>query len=120
MRNAKAFFADLIKKPPILFPLVALFHVLAFAYSLWSVHDVPFPAIDWLQPLWMLCFTACWLAACDLRRWGALGYILFTTINIILRFAVKSPIEQDVLTNALFPADILFSFFIMFYFRRFR
>jgi hypothetical protein len=72
-----------------------------------------------MQPLLMLCYTVSWIFICDMKRWAALVYIALTTINLMLRFLVKSPVILNDLTDVLFPADVLFSFFLMFYFRQF-
>ncbi len=101
------------------FPLVALFHVGMLVYTVVQFTGEPFPSAIWVQPLWWLAYTVSWIFVCDMKRWAALVYIALTTLNLILRFVVKDTIWLNDFTDALFPADVLFTFFVMFYFRRF-
>ncbi len=41
--TCKVFLTDIIKKPPILFPLVGLFHILLLLWTIWGDHHEPFP-----------------------------------------------------------------------------
>ncbi len=107
-----------IQKPPALFPWVALFHIAMLLFSIWNYRTEPFPSMVWLQPLWMLCFTVSWIFICDMKRWAAMVYIGLTTLNLFLRFYLKDPMLLNNLTDTLFPIDILFTFFVMFYFRQ--
>lgn len=118
MRNIKTFIQDAVKKPPLLFPLVALFHFFALIFALWNVHSSPFGTLEWLQPLWILAYTICWVFICDMRKWAAIGYILLTSVDIILYVSRSSNIAASQLTM-LFPTDVLFCFFVLFYYRRF-
>jgi hypothetical protein len=112
------FLKRIIKKPPVLFPLVALFHIGFLLYSIYDYSSEPMGKI-WVQPLWLLCFTASWLFVCDMKKWAAVAYIVLTALNLVLRFVLKSPMDIVYFTDALFPADVLFSFFIFFYLRQF-
>jgi hypothetical protein len=119
VRNIKTFFKDIAEKPPLLFPLVVLFHLIMFLYTLWSVHDAPFPAMEWMQPLVTFVFLFFWVAACDLRKWGAFIYILITAADLLLLYVMKYPTYRYEITR-LAPEDAVFSFFLMFYYKRFR
>jgi len=112
-------FNRFIKKPPVLFPLVALFHIVMLGYSIWNYHTEPFPSIGWVQPLWMLCYTISWIFVCDMKRWAMYVYMGLTTLNLILRVYVTSPTLRSDFTDTLFPLDILFTFFLMVYYKRF-
>ncbi len=101
------------------FPIIGLFHVLWFAYTVWSDRNEPFPNIVWLEALWMVGYTAFWLAACDLRKWGAIGYILLTLLNASLYLAISNgKMSREYLSN-MFLLDGLFSIFLVFYYKRF-
>lgn len=102
-----------------MFPLVALFHVVMLLYGIWQYSTEPFPSAIWMQVLWMLLFTIAWVFICDMKRWAALLYIGLTITNILLRFFLTSSVDISNYTDAFFPADILFSFFILFFYRRF-
>src|SRR4051812_28888626 len=90
MRSFRELVIDVVKRPPILFPLVGLAHILWLLWTIWNDRYVPFGGIEWLQVLWLLGYTVCWLAASDMRKWGALGYMLLTLLNIILFLTVKN------------------------------
>jgi len=120
MRTAKVFFKDITHKLPLFFPLVALFHLFAFFYTFWNAHTEPFPSIVWLQTLWITAYTTSWIFICDKKRWAAWAYIGITSINIILILTVSSPGMRELVTNTIFPIDILFCFFILFYYKRFK
>ena len=118
MRSLKQLTTDLIKKPPILFPLVGLFHILWLLWTIWDDRSVPFPSIAWLEVVWMAGYITFWLAICDMRKWGALGYILLTIVNTSLYLAIRQhKIPQDYMSN-MFELDALFSFFALFYYKR--
>src|SRR5690242_18532794 len=85
-----SFFKRIFKKPPILFPLVALFHIAMLLFSIWNYSTEPFLSIAWVQPLWMLLYSLSWLFVCDMKRWAAYVYIALTTLNLMLRMALKS------------------------------
>ena len=119
MRSIKIFVTDIFKKPPLLFPLVAMFHVLLLIWLLWSDIGVHFPDPAWVEVLWMIGYTVFWLAACDLRKWGALGYIILTLLDAAIYLGVRNgKIPIDYLSN-MFLLDGLFSFFLIFYYKRF-
>ena len=120
MRNFKAFIIDITRKPPILFPLVALFHVLWFLWTLWDDRSTPFPGIEWLQVLWMAGYALFWIAASDLRKWGALGYIFLTLLNASLYLAIRNSKVSILYMSNMFLLDGLFSVFLVFYYRKFR
>jgi hypothetical protein len=113
------FFKRIIRKPPVLFPLVALFHFIWLGYSIWNYSSEPFPSAAWIQPLWILAYAVSWLFVCDMKKWAALVYIGLTMLNLVLRFVLKSPTDLSNFTDTLFPIDVLFSFFLLFYYRQF-
>lgn len=107
-------------KPPVLFPLVALFHFVILGYTVWLKHSFPFPSEYWISSLWLLLYTISWLFACDLKRWAALTYIGLTVVNIILQLTLKSPYDLALYTPSFFLIYVLFSFFILFYYKAFK
>ena len=113
---------DLAKKPPILFPLVGLFHIVWFLITFWSLvsdKHVPFGGVEWLQVLWFGGYTFFWLVVCDMKRWGALGYILLTLLNVSLYLAIRNGKISAVYLSNMFLLDGVFSFFLLFYYKRF-
>ncbi|MGN6568181.1 MAG: hypothetical protein ACTHJ0_09525 [Flavipsychrobacter sp.] len=116
MRDIKTFVRDLIKKPPQLFPLVALFHIAMLIYTIWN--DIG-ESYLWIQILWIVGYTIFWFFICDMRKWAAIGYLSLTVIDLILRFALKSPNDLAIYVSDMFILDVLFSFFVLFYYKRF-
>ena len=122
MRNISSFFRDIVKKPPLVFPYMALFHVVMFLFTLWTYRTEPVFSVGWIQPLWMLLYTVFWLFVCDMRKWAAWGYLAITTFNLVLKFSLHSKADVDLYVSTMSTAiylDVLFSFFILFYYKRF-
>jgi hypothetical protein len=120
MRSIKQLTIDLVKKPPVLFPLVGAFHIFWLLISVWIFRHQPFPGLPWLEVVWMIGYTVFWLAACDLRKWGAIGYILLTLVNISIFLGVVQGKHWHEYNADLLFIDALFSFFLLFYFKRFQ
>jgi len=118
VRDIRTFARDIIKKPPVIFPWVALFHFVMLVYQLWLYHDSPFPSIDWLQPGWMLAYTMLWLFVCDMRKWAALSYIAISMLNLLLYLNVMG-VQLNIYSSPIYLIDILFSFFLLFFYKRF-
>ncbi len=119
MRNFKEFSIDIVRKPPMLFPLVGLFHVLWLVWTIWDDRKEPLD-IAWLEVVWLAGYTFFWIMACDLRKWGAMGYFALTLLNACLYFAASNhKINRDYFSN-MFLFDGLFSIFLLFYYKSFR
>ena len=120
MRTIREFTIDIVKTPPIAFPLIGLFHILWFLWIIYSDRYEPFPDLVWFEVLWMTGYTIFWFAACDMRKWGARGYIIMTLINavcfILARFHI---ISTDYVSN-MFVLDVLFSMILVYYYKKFR
>jgi hypothetical protein len=125
-RDIGVFIRDIIKKAPKPFPYIAVFHVLMGLLVL---------LINWGDPiemfivdiLWIVAFTICWLYVCDLRKWAAIGYVLLTIINIVLYISpilrhqseMATADWQSTYVSVMLVPGLLFSFFVLFFFRRF-
>jgi hypothetical protein len=114
----QSFIKRIWQKPPVLFPWVALFHIVMMLFSIWNYRTEPILSLAWVQPLWIVLYTITWVFVCDMKKWAALVYIGLTTLNLFLRFWLSEQYKND-LTDTLFPLDVLFTFFVMFYFKRF-
>lgn len=117
---ADSFFKRIWQRPPVVFPLVALFHVVMLVYNVWIFRSEPFPSEGWVFPGIFFLYTICWLFVCDLKRWAAFGYVILTATSIILRYTLKDWAKIELYADTLFPYDILFTFFIMFFYKRFK
>jgi hypothetical protein len=119
MRNFKTFVTDVARKPPQIMPFVAIAHVLWLVYTIWGLRYISVSSIEWLQVLWLLAYTTCWVAACDLRRWGALTYILLTLANTSLYLLLHTVYEREAYMSSLFLLDGMFSFYLLLFYKRF-
>lgn len=113
----KQFLADVAGKPPVVMPFAAVVHVLWLSWTVWTCMAGPM-GLAWLQVAWMLSYTVCWVAACDARKWGIFGYVLLTLVNTALHAGVKSIYQREMYTSSLFLVDVLFSFYLVLFFRR--
>lgn len=115
------FLKNILTKPPVMFPLVALFHLFMLGYSLWwDVGEVPFPSVYWISSLWLLVYTVCWIAICDLRKWAGITYVLLTALHISLHYLLHSATDIALYTPPFMLVFVLFSFFVLVFFRRFQ
>ena len=119
MRSFKEFINDIIRKPPLLFPIVGLFHILWLVWTIWDDRKEPLD-LAWLQVLWMAGYTFFWIAICDLKRWGAMGYFVLTILNTSIYLAARNHKLDQIYISTLFLVDGLFSFFVLVYYKRLR
>jgi hypothetical protein len=121
---------------PIIFPLIALFHIGLTAYEAVNyIGDTSVSYYYWLRPMVLALYTLFWLGCCYRKKWGGLGYLLLTIANVafyffgpdsLLNIDSASWINQlIVLRRAIgdllfvpLPANILFSFIILFYYQK--
>ena len=119
MSSLKESVTGILRKPPLAFLLIGLFHVLWLGYTIWSDRHEPFPGILWLDVVWMAGYTTCWLAACDLRKWGMLGYVALTFIDVALYLLAKYSKVPAVYVSDMFVIDVLFSMLLLYYYKIF-
>ncbi len=119
MRSFSAFVKDVARKPPLMMPFVAAAHVVWLLWTIWGVRYLPFGGVEWIQVLWMLGYTITWIAACDLRKWGALTYLLLTLLNVCLFLVLKNINQRELYMSNLFLLDGLFSFYLLFFYKKF-
>lgn len=117
--NDMPYYKRIWKKSPAVFPWIGIFHVGLLLYMLYSYIADPVSGWILMQPVFMVTFTIIWLFVCDMKKWAAFAYLGLTTLNLILRFVVTDQSILNNFTDTLFPADILFTFFVMFYFKQF-
>ncbi len=122
-RDIGVFLRDVIRKAPTPFPYIAGFHVLMFLVIFIYWWGLPI-SYYYVEILWTLGFTVCWLYVCDLKRWAVYGYLGLTVANIILYVSSHSMTEAqqkkfqtDYISSLLIPA-LIFCFFLLFFFRR--
>ena len=120
MRTPIRFIKDISTQLPLLFPMVALFHLFYLCQTVYSCIAEPFPSLIWLQSVYALLYAFFWFMVCDLRRWASWGYIGVTCVNIALMVFLRQKHNGELFYASLVPADALFVFFILYYYKRFR
>lgn len=110
-----SFFEKYIKRPPVVFPLVALFHIVLFGYTVYIDADIMFSTPIWIQVLWMFLYTFSWIFVWGLKRWALYTYVALTLCSIIVRLTV----DDSFYHSSLFLTDIIFSMLGLAYIKRF-
>ena len=106
------------QKLPIAFPLIGVFHLLCLLYLVYSAIDDPLGGWMYLQPVYLLLYTATWLLICDGRRWAVMVYIALTALNLLLFYLLTNQMDKVYFTANIFPADVVFSLVLFIYFKK--
>jgi hypothetical protein len=116
---SKPLIKNLITKPPILFPLAALFHLIFTLYAIASLYPTPLTQRDWLRPLAMLIFTVMSIGLCSMKKWIAISYVSLSII--CLAFIYTAPFDSPlwIFGDSFFPFNVMLSFFILLLFKKF-
>lgn len=114
-----SFLRRIITKPPVLFPLVALFHLLMLIYSIWNFYGFPLFSIYWISTLWVLVYTVTWLFVCDLKRWAMSVYTGLSALSVVLQYFISNKSDLQLYTPSFYVIYLLFTFFILFYYKKF-
>jgi hypothetical protein len=69
--------------------------------------------------LLLMSMSLVWVFIIDLKRWAAMGYILLFIVAAMSHWLLPWWGLAGSSTTPLFPVDILFCFFILFWFKRF-
>jgi hypothetical protein len=120
--QAQPFFRRVWTGLPVLFPIVGLFQIALFCYNLirFALDGVLGTAIAAGTCVELMLYALLWIAVCDRRRWAAIGYIVLTSVNLLLQFLAPVHSIWHQISDALFPFDALLCFFLLFFYKRFR
>ncbi|MBS1615152.1 MAG: hypothetical protein JST06_03440 [Bacteroidetes bacterium] len=120
--NFTSFTDRFFRQLPVIFPIVGLFLIALTGYNViqFGRQGVLGTGIALGTCAELLLYTLLWLAACDRRRWGAIGFILLTAANLLLYFLAPKDLLWHQISDALLPFDALLCFFLLFFFKRFR
>ena len=111
---------QLITKPPILFPLAALFHIIISISAIITLYPTPIAQRDWLRPLGMLIFSLLSVFLCTMRKWTAIAYVSFSIISLGIIYFTQRDSPEFIFGNSFFPFNIILSFFVLLLFKRFK
>jgi hypothetical protein len=106
-------------KPPIIFPLAALFQIIIAAYSIYSFLDIPFGQKDWLFPLSRTIFAILALAICGMRKWVALVYVALSLFSLVMIYWALPDSSLYIFAKGMFPFNLIISFFLLVQFKKF-
>jgi len=110
----------LINKPPILFPLAALFHIIITCTAIYSLYPTPLNQRDWLRPLGMMLFSLLAVCLCLMRKWSAIAYVSFSVVSLLVYYYSPIDTPQHIFSDSFFPFSMILSFFILLFFKRFK
>jgi hypothetical protein len=112
---------------PVMFPMIGLFLLfMTVMEALNYLGDSGYPAMYLLRPVILFLYFIFWAGACCARKWAALAFLCLTIINVAFYlFGPKGPDAylQHAIGDILFLYDrvsvnMIFSFLLLFYFRR--
>lgn len=115
----KSSFKQFITKPPVLFPLAALFHIIITISAIVSLYGIPLTQRDWLRPLSMILFTICSVGLCSMRKWTAIIYVVLSIACLALIYFTPLDTPQHIFGDGFFPFNLILSLFILLLFKRF-
>lgn len=112
------------KAMPVIFPLVGLFLLgLAVVQAVTFLGDESVGRIYWLRPVLALLYFLFWAGACLQRKAFAMAFLVLTILNVAFHLFGPDSVAKHALGDMLFlpiPVNIVFSFLLLFYFRRMR
>lgn len=111
------------KNMPIIFPLTGLFLLAMFLFETWSwIGEDGVSALYKLRPVVLLAYFVFWSAACLKKKWGAMAFLILTILNVSFYFFAPDMMLKRAIGDILFkplPINLLFSFLLLFFFRKF-
>ena len=107
---------------PIFFPLIGLFLLgLTLMEAFNYIGDDSISRLYWLRPVVLLLYFLTWAGACLARKVPAIGFVALTIINVAAYLFGPDVLLKRALGDLLFvpiPVNLLFSFLLLFFFRK--
>lgn len=110
------------KQMPVFFPLVGLFLLVMAGMEFWNyASDGGYLLIYWSRPVLFLVYALLWIPICFAKKWAALSFLILSILgmafflfgpDITLKHAIGDVYILPV------PANILFSFLVLFFYRK--
>lgn len=138
-KDSVSFVKKFFTTAPVIFPLIALFHIGLLLYVCFTWFTPGVSWWFWLRPVVLALYTWFWIGACYLRKREATAYLILTIIMVTFYYfgpgggnnldgqsifgdaynqlVLLHRSVADILLDPL-PANILFSFIILLYYRR--
>lgn len=109
-------------KMPIFFPLIGLFLLVMAGMEFWNyASDGGYLLIYWLRPVLFLIYALLWVPICFAKKWAALSFLILSILGMsFFLFGPSSSLKGaigDVYIMPI-PANILFSFLVLFFYRK--
>lgn len=101
---------------PLVFPILAVFHLLLLAYALFNFWTEWSSA--WGQIAWLLAYTVAWTLITLGQKWAAFFYWGLMVSNLLLLVFIEEPALQIRYTNAMAYLDVVFSLVLLIYYKR--
>ena len=106
------------KEPPVIFPMAAIFHLYLLVSGFIDLGDTI--GINWPSMLWYITAFLLSIFCLLLKRRAAIAYIMLAIAGLLLQYALPVSIFWKNVGSTLFPFDILYTFFLLFFYKRFR
>jgi hypothetical protein len=107
---------------PIVFPLVGLFLLGLTLFEAWNyLGDHEVSLVYWLRPVVLLFYFLFWAGTCLGFKKAGLAFLVLTIVNVAFQLFGPDTLLKRALGDILFlplPVNILFSFLLLFYFRK--
>jgi hypothetical protein len=118
----RPFLLQYFTRMPIVFPLVGLFLLGMAGFEAWNyLGDDEVSRIYWLRPAVLFLYFLFWSGACFRLKKPGLAFLVLTMVNVAFHLFGPDILLKRALGDILFiplPVNILFSFLLLFYFRR--
>lgn len=110
------------KQMPIFFPLIGLFLLALALIEIFSyATDDGYGTIYLLRPALFLLYFLFWSLVCLAKKWGAFGFLFLTIAGMAFFLFAPDIVLKHAIGDVLIlpiPANVFFSFLLLFYFRR--
>lgn len=107
---------------PVVFPLVGLFLLVLAGAEAWNYYgDGEVSFLYRLRPAVLLLYFLFWAGVCFERKKAGLAFLCLTILNVAFYLFGPESVMKHALGDLLFiplPVNILFSFLLLFYFRK--
>lgn len=120
----KPFLLQYFTRMPIVFPMVGLFLLGLAGFEAWNyLGDNEVSHIYWLRPIVMFLYFLFWSGVCFGFKKAGLAFLVLTMVNVAFHLFGPDTLLKRAVSDILFiplPVNIVFSFLLLFYYRKLR